>query len=198
MSEPPVSSRRSRDELRDLVMSAALELIRTEGLGAVSTTLTYQRVFDHLEETQGIRVTRASVHERIWNSQEEFRLDALIEARPWATTPEITVEPALEVFAVTNRLGPLDRMREMTRVAAEVTQLTADRDPLYYSWVGMTMAMAKDPSICVAHRRILESAVADAYSEITATVMKVLRVLAEALGLRPRAGSSDWQETGWM
>jgi hypothetical protein len=197
MSAQPVPTRRSRDELRELVMSAALELIRSEGLGAVSTTLTYQKVFDHLEKTHGIRVTRASVHERIWSSQDDFRLDALIEARPWTTTAEITVEPALEVFVQTEGMAALDRMKEMTRVAAELTQLAADQDPLYYSWVGMTMTMAKDPSIRPDHREVLEAAVSDAYAQITSSVMSVLRVLGEALGLRPRLDLFDSADDGW-
>jgi len=196
MTDHP-TSRRSRSELRELVMDAAIDLIRREGLGAVSTTLTYQRVFDHLEETRGIRVTRASVHERIWNSQEEFRTAALIEARPWATSAEVTVEPALAVFAETEGMDPLNRMREMTRIAASVTQLSADEDPLYYSWVGMTMAMAKDPAADPTERATLEQAVAESYAEITASVMDVLRVLSVAIGVRPRADLFHSAEDGW-
>jgi hypothetical protein len=196
MKDQP-TTRRTRGELRELVMNAATDLIRREGLGAVSTTLTYQRVFDHLEETQGIRVTRASVHERIWNSQEEFRTAVLIEARPWATTAEVTVEPALEVFAETEGMDPLDRMREMTRVAASVSQLSADEDPLYYSWVGMTMTMAKDPAADPKERATLERAVADAYAEINASVMEVLRVLSVAVGVRPRTDLFPSAEHGW-
>jgi hypothetical protein len=77
MDGEPTARRRSRAELRELVMTAALDLLRTEGLGAVPMTLTYQRVFDHLEATTGVRVTRASVHERIWESQEAFRAEVL-------------------------------------------------------------------------------------------------------------------------
>ena len=51
MDGEPTARRRSRAELRELVMTAALDLLRTEGLGAVPMTLTYQRVFDHLEAT---------------------------------------------------------------------------------------------------------------------------------------------------
>ncbi len=196
MTEQP-ASRRTRSELRGLVMDAAIDLIRREGLGAVSTTLTYQRVFEHLKETRGIRVTRASVHERIWNSQEEFRTAVLIEARPWATAAEVTVEPALEAFAATEGLEPLARMREMTRIAASVNQLTADEDPLYYSWVGMTMTMAKDPAVNADDRATLERAVAESYAEITASVMDVLGVLGSAIGVRPRADIFPSAEHGW-
>lgn len=39
--------------------------------------LNYARVFEHLDTTQGIRVTHASVHERIWPSQQAFQFDVL-------------------------------------------------------------------------------------------------------------------------
>ena len=147
-------------------MTAALELVREAGLGAVATTLSYQVVFSHLLKTRGIRVPRASVHERIWDSQDDFRLEALAAATLRTSAAEgSAIEPALGIFAGTEGLAPLQRLREMTRVAAEITQTTADQDPLYYSWVGMTMAMAKDPSIDRKRRDFLEEAVPLLYGD---------------------------------
>ena len=78
-------ARRTRDETRRLVLEAAVDLVRRDGLGAEPTTITYQKVFDHLEETKGVRITRASVHERIWENQREFQFDVILAANDTAT-----------------------------------------------------------------------------------------------------------------
>lgn len=77
-------SQRSRAELRDLLLDAGAALIERDGIGLELAEITYGSVFDHLETTQGVRVTRASVHKRIWPSQRAFQLEVLAEAvRRW-------------------------------------------------------------------------------------------------------------------
>jgi hypothetical protein len=199
MSTEPTPSRRSRGELRELVVSAAIDLIRTEGLGVVSTTLTYQRVFEHLEATKGIRVTRASVHERIWDSQLGFQTDVLAAVDPWNTaSPAATLDPAFDVFERTSDWPPLDRMREMTRVAADLTQVASEADPLYYSWVGMTMSLAKDPSVDFDSEAVIADSVGQANKEILSRVMDILRTLGGALGVRPKTDLFQNSEDGWL
>lgn len=193
---PP--GRRTRDELRALVTEAAIDLVRVEGLGAVSTTLTYQKVFDHLEATKGVRVTRASVHERIWNSQEEFQNHVLLSRRPWAN-PEAasTTGPALDVFDRTQGMSPIERMREMTRVAAARAQEISESDPLYYSWVGITMCLAKDARLDADDEQRLRLAVGEAYAEMTGRNTRILETLGAALGVRPRVDLFRRREEGW-
>ena len=69
--------RRSREELHDLVLAAGRELLLSEGLGTGAEHLTFKRVLAHVEVTQGIRVTNASVIRRIWDNQEEFQLEVV-------------------------------------------------------------------------------------------------------------------------
>ena len=69
--------RRSREELHDLVLTAGREVLLSEGLGTGAEHLTFKRVLAHLEATQGIRVTNASVIRRIWDNQEEFQLEVV-------------------------------------------------------------------------------------------------------------------------
>jgi hypothetical protein len=73
--EPKV--RRSRDELRDLILDAGREVLLAEGLGSGAEHLTFKRVLAHVEVTQGIRVTNASVIRRIWDNQNEFQLEVI-------------------------------------------------------------------------------------------------------------------------
>ncbi len=66
--------------VKDLVLEAGLELLDRDGLKLTFASIGYTKVFEHLEVNYGIRVTRASVHERIWASQDDFRLDVLAHA----------------------------------------------------------------------------------------------------------------------
>lgn len=70
-------SRRSRDELRTLMIDAGCELVAERGLAFDPPTLNYATVFDHLAATRGIRLHRSQVHGRIWNSQEDFRIEVV-------------------------------------------------------------------------------------------------------------------------
>lgn len=82
MNPPPIktATRRSRSELKQLVLAAGLDVLAASGPQPNTDTLTYKAVFDHLQETQGIRITHASVHERIWASQTAFQIDVLCSA----------------------------------------------------------------------------------------------------------------------
>jgi len=73
--EPKV--RRTREELRDLILEAGRDVLLSEGLGSGAEHLTFKRVLAHVEATQGIRVTNASVIRRIWDNQNEFQLEVI-------------------------------------------------------------------------------------------------------------------------
>jgi hypothetical protein len=86
MTSDPPSSNDSTPEgteaptLRQLVIDAGLEVLERDGLSLATRSLSYAKVFAHLEREHGIKVTRASVHERIWASHADFRRDVLAEA----------------------------------------------------------------------------------------------------------------------
>lgn len=71
-------SRRSSEELRDLMIEAGCELVRQRGLAFDPPSLTYATVFDHVEATQGIRLHRSQVHDRIWPSQDAYRVEVVV------------------------------------------------------------------------------------------------------------------------
>ena len=89
-------SQRSRAELRELLLDAGAELIDRDGIGLELQEITYASVFDYLEQTEGVRVTRASVHKRIWPSQRDFQLEVIAEAvRRWDVGTDV---PDLQVL----------------------------------------------------------------------------------------------------
>ncbi len=67
-----------------LLLDAGADLIDRDGIGLELAEITYASVFDYLELTEGVRITRASVHNRIWPSQRDFQLEVVAEAvRRW-------------------------------------------------------------------------------------------------------------------
>ncbi len=71
------TSRRTRGDLRQLLVEAGTEIVWEEGLAAGAEHVTFKRVFERLEERRGVRVTHASVIGRIWQNQDEFQKDVL-------------------------------------------------------------------------------------------------------------------------
>ena len=73
------SSQLTGSSLRDVVLEAAMKILNRDGLHLAPDSISYARVFGHIEKTSGIKVTRGSVHERIWASHDDFRRDVLAE-----------------------------------------------------------------------------------------------------------------------
>jgi hypothetical protein len=70
-------ARRTREELREIVLAAGRDVLLSEGLGSGAEHLSFKRVLDHVASSQGIRITNASVIGRIWENQEEFQSDVV-------------------------------------------------------------------------------------------------------------------------
>jgi len=69
--------RRSRDETRALMLDAGMEVLLRDGINLGASTLRYADAFELLKNERDIKVTRGSVHERIWSSQEAWQFDVL-------------------------------------------------------------------------------------------------------------------------
>ena len=74
----PAPTRRSRSEIRALMMEAGQAILVEQGLGVGAQDLTFKRVFDRVAATHGIRLTNASVIRRAWENQAEFQDDVLL------------------------------------------------------------------------------------------------------------------------
>ena len=74
------NERRARESLRETMIQGGMELLDLHGLTLTYQSITYAKVFDYLQREYSVRVTRGSVHERIWASQDEFRREVLFES----------------------------------------------------------------------------------------------------------------------
>lgn len=79
-SQPNGSKRRTREQLRSVLVQTGVDLINQKGIELTLSSLTYRAVFDQIKRTQGFTVNRSSVHKRFWENHDAFRLEVLTEA----------------------------------------------------------------------------------------------------------------------
>jgi len=80
---PTKKKRRPRAELQELMLQGGVEVLRGLGVETQLSSVSYAKVFEHVERTQGVRITYGSVHERIWNSLQEYQLAVIERAGAW-------------------------------------------------------------------------------------------------------------------
>lgn len=78
-------------------------------------------------------------------------------------------------------------MAEITRRAAPANLAVSEADELFYSWVGMTMTMAKDPRLEAAKRLDLANTASTLYMGFRTRTVALIRAIASEIGMRPRA-----------
>ncbi len=171
MASPPVKTRRSRAELRELVLDAAVDLIYQDGLELRPSAISYSKVFAHLEATRGVRVTRASVHERIWSSQAEFQDEVLQRAVKWdSTTTRDMLRETVNDFVRSSRLEDPsvaeDALREIVRGIGPAFMTSSEYQDQWSSWMATALASATQKEN-TALREWAELAVSETYDEQT-------------------------------
>lgn len=184
-------ARRSRDELRDLLIGAGRAILEEEGLAVGAGDLTFKRVFDHVEATTGTRLTNASVIRRVWENQEDFRMDVLASI---ASTADASGElartfevlaPLVDTFDLGSPESRIRSLAELARVGGEagIGARVGTRD--WSLWIGVwVLALTTAPT--GRHRRIRD-ALTDGLRTATDEWEQVFAGLCAHLGLRVRA-----------
>lgn len=190
---PAAPSRRSRQELRELLLTAGVELLVEEGIGTGAGHLTFKRVFEWLEATTGVRVTNASVIGRIWENQSEYQTAVLVsiassDGYEVLESARTALRPSLRRFERTTNEGRTTALRELCRIggAAHIELLTGSKR--WQRWVGVwALAMAgTDPETDV------DDPVADAlrhgYEAVTSRFEGAFALMLSTFGFRLRQG----------
>ena len=187
----PRPTRRSRLQLRQLLVEAGTELLLGEGLGTGAEHLTFKRVFAHLETSTGIRVTNASVIGRIWDCQSDFQTEVLaaIARDDGSSYLNATLE------AIAPSLGRVDRsseasrwtaVRELCRVGAAANLNAFYDSDTWPRWVGV-WALAMAGSDTGTNRSpVIEDALRDGYEEQTESWGELYTALITYFGFRLR------------
>jgi hypothetical protein len=182
--------RRSREELRELVLAAGTELLMAEGLGTGVEHLSFKRVFAHMADTRGIRVTNASVIGRIWQNQEDFQADVVRSVVDAQGDAEVEQSGA----ALDEAIGRIDLSTvEMRRASlAELIRVTCAQFLVSSSTSAGAIQTALVAYITVAHRMGTDNRVMAAYEatdeRLTLRYRGLYEAALEVVGFRIRPG----------
>lgn len=178
--------RRSREELRELVVAAGVQVLLRDGLGLKAESLGYAAVFEHIKRTRGINIHRATVHPDIWSSQDDFRADVLAEAARFGTGESLdTMDQAMAAQSVSrNRDGSVN-VRQLildnSRATVEAQmRMTAD-SPSFRRWQLIKASMLSRSAQENADG--LREAVNARYEEMLGTLEKTYRSVLPLVGL---------------
>ena len=184
------NERRSRRELRELLLSTARDILREEGLQTASTNLTFKRVFERVERTTGRSVTNASVIRRVWDNMADFQADVLVSMAEDERRPELG--PTLDVVArtlqecdltsVTSRQAVL---QELCRVGGEATTGAATDSTLWSAWIGVLAIATTAPD--AEQRERMVSALLSGFDAMASYWEGTFTGLTGYLGFRLRA-----------
>ena len=190
-------TRRTRAELRDLMLRGGKEMLFEIDVTLGFEGLTYSAVFKHLEDQYDQRVTWGSVHERLWPNQRAFQLDViadLLDEAPAAVVERVTESTKLHL-AQAPLETPADRRDGLRYVI---------RSRSYYYWEGQV-----PPLVWLAHtvRMRLWSlgpdnpeasgfreAIADMRVASRDSWVEIIRLAMDATGVRVRHCAGDPDE----
>lgn len=165
-----------------------MKILDRDGLHLAPDSISYARVFNHIEETTGIKVTRGSVHERIWASHDDFRRDVLTALVSNSAPANYFVVDEDRQLELADIVGDVQD-REITRltIIKVVSQWTLDEiaQSETYRQVQSAKAIAtrfNDPAAAAAMQQLLEE---QAQRRLLSR-RGVFADLIAALGLRPR------------
>ena len=194
----PTPTRRTRAELRALLIDAALEVLREEGLGTGAEQLTFKRTFERVAATSGIRVTNASVIGRIWANQAEFQsaVLAVVASDEVGDQEREVVAATAGYVAAADRSTPEARravLREVMRLSAEAN-LTAGTTSRTWATVIGVWALASGSRGTGAPGPIY-GAMRASYVALEERSVAATRALMAFLGLRFRPPFDERQFT---
>jgi len=182
--------RRSREELRELLIGAGRAILEQDGLSIGAGDLTFKRVFDHLEATTGIRLTNASVIRRVWENQEEFQADvvAAVAARADSSGEiDTTLEamaPLIESFDLSSPGARMHALSELARVGGEASMRSRLDTRDWSLWMGVWVLALTTPR--AERRGHIRQALTDGLEAVTDVWEQLFAGVSTHLGIRVR------------
>ena len=189
-------ARRTRAELRDMMLTAGKEVLFQIEPTLGFEQLTYSTVFEHLSAEYDQKVTIGSVHERIWKSQRDFQLAVIADALrdPLPVAPDDALDRAAAVIIEADLSTPAAR-RYALQSAVRLSS---------YHWNDPTHPRAIDLAHTVRFRlwalgpdhpeaEGFTEAITDIRTRSTEGYADVVRMLMKFVGVRvrPQAGDAD-------
>jgi hypothetical protein len=183
------STRKSREELRELLLETGTTMLREEGLTTGVEGLTFKRVFERIEHDTGVRLTNASVIRRIWENLADFRTDVLIAVAGDGSVEDIetaqrVAAPLMQRLDVSTPEARSASLREICRVGGALNAQAIHNSPQWPLAIGVwAMAASGPPS---DERKRIELALLANHDVFTDRIESLYAGMAAFLGLRLR------------
>jgi hypothetical protein len=183
--------RKSREDLRSLLLEAAQAILHEEGLGVGTDALTFKRVFDRVERDTGLRLTNASVIKRIWENQAAYHTDILVgiagdEGHEEMDQTFDALSPVLGTVDLSTHEKRLTALRDVCRIGGAANIQALRQSNNWALWIGV-WALATAGEVTDQKRRI-QGALLDGYERVTELYEEIYAALVALLGLRLRPG----------
>jgi hypothetical protein len=190
---PPRQPKRSRDELRALMLATAQEILLEQGLGVGTESLTFRRVFARVEQDTGLRLTNASIIRRVWENQNEYHTDILLDiASDFAFVENeatfTALAPLVRELDLSTPAKRLVAAQELCRVGSEAAALALSQSPGWALWIGV-WALATAGEATEQKDRI-RAALRSSYEAGNAFYEESYQALTDIVGFRLRDGLS--------
>ena len=185
--EPEIRNKRRwirNEELRRIILDGAMEVLKVEGLGLSVENITFKKVFDHIDQTTGMRITNSSVIGRIWKDQADFQLALLLEGADLPVDDEfyVTLAPIAELLETADRSSLESRqatLREICRLAGKANLDWLTSSATWSIWIGAWLASVMGETTerkleLAEHMRANYGHHSDAYEEIYSETLAFL------------------------
>ena len=150
VSEPPAgprSSRRTANEIFQMLISMGQEIVLLEGLGTGIDSLTFKRVLQGLKDSRGVTLTHASFIGRVFKSQADYQeqvLAMLVDGIRQSERDEVVnaTLPLLEKVDLNSLASRFATLLEVGRVGAVAEIASITTSPSWPVWLSVVAAEA--------------------------------------------------------
>ncbi len=182
--------RRSREELRALLLTAGRSILLEEGLGTGADALTFKGAFDRVEAETSIRLTNASVIGRVWGNLADYQTDVMVELASdtsRSNVPEVEelVGGVLAASDLSTAAARTATLSEVCRVVGEALSDALRRSSSWSVWINL-WATAVSSDLPDRHQRVL-SRLMESYDAINYQGEDAFSGLMTIFGYRPKA-----------
>jgi hypothetical protein len=181
--------RRSRDELRTLLLAAGRSILLEEGLGTGADALNFKRAFDRVEVETGAKLSNASVIGRVWESLADYQTDVLVELASdtsRSNVPQVAdlVAAVLATYELSTAPARQEALSEVCRVVGEALGDALRHSSSWSVWINL-WATAASSDLPDRHHRVLAKLM-ESYDAINHQGEEEFSGLMTILGYRPR------------
>jgi hypothetical protein len=187
--------KRSREELRTLLLEAGRVQVLDEGLGVGVQSLSFKKVFDRIEAETGQRLSNASVIGRIWHNQADYQADVLAKIAVTDGLGEFdstinALAPLIDNLDVSTPEARARALSEVCRIGGRANILRLLESPNWSVWIAVwVLAVGSDAhdGEQIGYQQRIRDALLRGYEGFTSLWEVAYVGLAELVGMRIRA-----------